>query len=40
MVGAEKLLTGGRRVTMGIAISPFALGLVALARPDLLTPMG
>ena len=39
IVCAEKLLPQGRQVTLGIAGLLFALGLVALARPNLLGPM-
>jgi len=39
IVSAEKLLPRGRQVTLGIAGLLFALGLVTLARPDLLVPM-
>jgi predicted metal-binding membrane protein len=39
IVCAEKLLPRGRQVTLGIAGILFALGLVTLARPDLLAPM-
>jgi predicted metal-binding membrane protein len=39
IVSAEKLLPCGRQVTLGIAGLLFALGLVTLARPDLLVPM-
>jgi len=39
IIYAEKLLPRGRQVTLGIAGLLFALGMVTLARPDLLVPM-
>ena len=38
IVCAEKLLPHGRAVTLGVAGILFALGLLTLARPDLLAP--
>jgi predicted metal-binding membrane protein len=38
IVCAEKLLPYGRPVTLAVAGLLFALGLLALARPDLLAP--